>query len=355
MRKITLTKNLKRLILILAAVLGAYLGFLLGGLLHKGLEEFYQLAEWMLAVIYLGSILLGAGAFTAVSIPLVKGVIACAQVLEGFLKKYPAQEIVGGIIGIVLGTIVAFLLSSMFTGIANGLVAALLSILSFLVLGIVGMLICKTALAPLLVQHKQSGGNTASPKILDSSAIIDGRIVEVCKAGFCEGRLIVPGFVLNELKAIADSQDLLKRNRGRRGLDIVKALQKTEGLTVEIDNTDFPDAKDMENKLLKLAEQRKASLVTNDYNLNKVAQVMNIKVLNLNELSNAVKPVMLPGEVHKVKIVKEGKEGQGVGFREDGTMIVVENGGNDIGNLVDVTITTSIQTNTGLIIFGRIM
>ena len=354
MKKINLTKNMKRLILVLGALLGAYLGLLLGGFLHDWIKSMTQLQDWMTVVIYGVSLLAGAGVFTGISLPLVKGTIACAQALEGFLKRFTAQEIVGGIIGIVLGAMVAFLFSSVFNGIGNEFLSATISILSFLILSIVGMLICRNALAPLLVQQKQGAG-AGGPKVLDSSAIIDGRIVEVCKAGFCEGRLIVPGFVLNELKAIADSQDLLKRNRGRRGLDIVKTLQKTEGLTVEIDNTDFPDAKDMETRLLKLAEQRKASLVTNDYNLNKVAQVMNIKVLNLNELSNAVKPVMLPGEVHKVKIVKEGKEGQGVGFREDGSMIVVENGGNDIGNLVDVTITTSIQTNTGLIIFGRIM
>lgn len=354
MKKIKFTRNMKRLILALGALLGGYLGLLLGNFLHGWIQSVAELQSWMSVVIYLAALLVGAGVFTGLSLPLVKGVIACAQALDAFLKRFTSQEIVAGLIGIVMGAMVAFLFSSVFNGIGNEFLSATLSIMSFLLLSVVGMLICKSALAPLLVQQKQGDGS-GCPKVLDSSALIDGRIVEVYKAGFCEGRLIVPGFVLNEIKAVADSQDLLKRNRGRRGLDIVKTLQKIDGLTVEIDNTDFPEIKDMETKLLKLAEQRKAALVTNDYNLNKVAQVMSIKVLNLNELSNAVKPVMLPGEVHKVKIVKEGKEGQGVGFREDGTMIVVENGGNDIGNLVDVTITTSIQTNTGLIIFGRIM
>lgn len=354
MKKIDLTKNMKRLILVLGALLGAYLGLLLGGYLHDWIGSVTELQSWTVPVIYGVSLVVCAGVFTGISLPLVKGTIACTQMLDGFLKRFTSQEIVGGMIGIVLGAMVAFLFCSVFNGLGNAFVSTTVLIFAFLLFCIMGMLICKNALAPLLVQQKQ-GENVGNAKILDSSAIIDGRIVEVCKAGFCEGRLIVPCFVLNELKAVADSRDLLKRNRGRRGLDIVKTLQKTEGLTVEIDNTDFPDVKEMETKLLKLAEQRKASLVTNDYNLNKVAQVMNLTVLNLNELSNAVKPIMLPGEVHKVKLVKEGKEGQGVGFREDGTMIVVENGGNEIGNTVDVTITTSIQTNTGLIIFGRIM
>lgn len=191
--------------------------------------------------------------------------------------------------------------------------------------------------------------------MLDTSVIIDGRLLDVCRTGFVEGELIVPEFVLRELRHIADSADATRRNRGRRGLDIIRAMQEELGARVRIDNTDFAEVAEVDLKLLRLAEHLGGVLVTNDYNLNKVAAVQNTPVLNINELAGAVKPVLLPGEELELTILREGKEqGQGVGFLEDGTMVIVDGGKRFIGEQVELQVTSSLQTSAGRMIFARL-
>jgi uncharacterized protein YacL len=193
-----------------------------------------------------------------------------------------------------------------------------------------------------------------SSKILDTSVIIDGRIADICKTGFVDGTLIIPEFVLEELRHIADSSDVLKRNRGRRGLDILKQMQKDPNINVEIIAQDFDDIQEVDSKLVKLAQIMDAKIVTNDYNLNKVAELQGIYVLNINELANAVKPIVLPGEEMDVKVIKEGKEdGQGVGYLDDGTMIVVDDGINYMGKKISVLVTSILQTAAGRMIFAK--
>jgi uncharacterized protein YacL len=191
-------------------------------------------------------------------------------------------------------------------------------------------------------------------RILDTSAIIDGRIAEVTESGFLDGTLVVPQFVLQELQSVADSSDALKRNRGRRGLDILHRIQKMSGVDVVISDIDFPSIKEVDAKLIELAKTMAGKLVTNDFNLNKVAQLRGVDVLNLNELTNALKPVVLPGEAMNVFIIKEGKEyNQGVAYLDDGTMVVVDNARSRIGKNLDITVTSVLQTTAGRMIFGR--
>lgn len=194
-----------------------------------------------------------------------------------------------------------------------------------------------------------------SYKILDTSVIIDGRISDICESGFLEGVLVIPTFVLNELQLIADSADSLKRNRGRRGLDILNKMQKDETIKVKISDLDFADISEVDAKLVKLAKVMKAKVITNDFNLNKVAEFHGVDVLNINELSNALRPVVLPGEEMHVSLIKEGKDqNQAIGYLDDGTMVVVENGRKRLNYDVDVVVTSVLQTTAGRMIFARI-
>jgi uncharacterized protein YacL len=200
----------------------------------------------------------------------------------------------------------------------------------------------------------RSTGPQRRYRILDTSVIIDGRVADICETGFLDGTLVVPQFVLKELQLVADSADSLKRNRGRRGLDILQKMQKMAGLDVMISDLDFPEVREVDLKLIELARTLEAKIVTNDFNLNKVAQLRGVAVLNINELANSLKPVVLPGEIMKVFILKEGKEfNQGIAYLDDGTMVVVDNARKMIGKTVESSVTSVLQTTAGKMIFGR--
>ena len=301
--------------------------------------------------------------------------------VEHQLSRTPAHQIVVGVGGLVIGLIVANLLGLAFSHIP--VVGDYLPIIFSIVLGYLGLHlaikkrrgIMKLFHIPFeakaaedrkepgtvhpegLVQQSPDGsaGSTGSfDKILDTSVIIDGRIKDICETGFLDGKLIVPVFVLEELQHIADSSDTLKRTRGRRGLDILKALRENENLDVMVSNENFEDTQEVDSKLVHLAQKLNAKILTNDYNLNKVAQLRGVKVLNINELANAVKPVVIPGETMKVSIVKAGKEpGQGVAYLDDGTMIVVEEGRDFLNDTIEVEVTSALQTAAGRMIFAK--
>ena len=203
---------------------------------------------------------------------------------------------------------------------------------------------------------RRTGRTVDDTKILDTSVIIDGRIADVAEAGFINGPLIVPKFIIKELQHIADSSEPIKRVRGRRGLDVLKRMQKDiQNVSIKITSHDFPNVKEADLKLVELAAKLKGVIITNDYNLNKVAGLQNVKVLNLNQLSNALKPVVLPGETMNIHVVKEGKENnQGVGYLEDGTMVVVDDAKRHLGNKIDVSVTSVLQTPTGRMIFSKV-
>jgi uncharacterized protein YacL len=207
-----------------------------------------------------------------------------------------------------------------------------------------------------LVGLFRAAGPQRRYKVLDTSVIIDGRIADICDTGFIDGTLVIPQFVLKELQLVADSADSMKRNRGRRGLDILQKIQKMAGVEVMISDVDFPEVREVDLKLIELARTLQGKIVTNDFNLNKVAQLRGVAVLNINELANSLKPVVLPGELMKVFILKEGKEyNQGVAYLDDGTMVVVDNAKKMIGKTIDVVVTSVLQTTAGKMIFGRFL
>jgi uncharacterized protein YacL len=214
-------------------------------------------------------------------------------------------------------------------------------------------------LAPQVEEPAEEEANDyreSQPKILDTSIIIDGRIIDIASAGFVENPLVVPNFVLREIQLISDSPDPIKRNRGRRGLDMLNQLQKRKELTVQISYKDYTETREVDAKLVKLAKEIKGKLITNDFNLNKVAELQGVEVLNINNLASALKPVVLPGEEMEISVVKEGKdENQGIGYLDDGTMVVIENGGKLLNKRVKVSVTSVIQTSAGKMIFTKIV
>ncbi|MGI6065963.1 MAG: PIN/TRAM domain-containing protein [Bacillota bacterium] len=280
------------------------------------------------------------------------------------LFKIPIQDIIGGAVGLIIGLLIANLLGSPVSKIK--FIGPYLSLVASIFFGYVGLSVGikkRDELQSFLFGIIRLGGkektvkaDTPKPsyKLLDTSVIIDGRISDICKTGFVEGTLIIPSFVLEELRHIADSSDLLKRNRGRRGLDILNKLRKEFDLTVQIVDKDYDDISEVDSKLVRLAQDMKGCIVTNDFNLNKVAQLQGVNVLNINELANAVKPVVLPGEEMITRVIKDGKEmGQGIGYLDDGTMIVVENGKKHMGQTITVMVTSVLQTAAGRMIFAK--
>jgi uncharacterized protein YacL len=278
-------------------------------------------------------------------------------VLVEMYRKTPLRKLCGAIIGLLVGLVFARLLSGAVPHFIHPTSVAIIGLI-YLTLGYVGFNIGLKKGEEFNFQsltQPRTQKETESFKILDTSVIIDGRVADICETGFIEGIFIIPQFVLHELQHIADSSDSVKRTRGKRGLEILHRMQKLVDFEVRIVDQDFPRIKEVDAKLVELAKRTGGKIITNDANLNKVAELQGISVLNINELANALKPIVLPGEEMNVYILKEGKEpGQGVAYLDDGTMVVIDNGKRFMGNTLDVIVTSVLQTTAGRMIFAKI-
>ncbi len=291
--------------------------------------------------------------------------IAFGAVVVAFeirLKEVSLKRLIGAAIGSLLGILGAFLISFVLRQAITDSTTTIpfLQVATLLLMGYIGLIVGAnkgdllnlSALGGVFGETKSQKG--ASFKILDTSVIIDGRIADVLETGFLDGVMVIPQFVLRELQQVADSSDSLKRNRGRRGLDILQRVQKMPNLDIKIVEDDFAQVKEVDLKLIELAKMYDCKIVTNDFNLNKVAQLHGVQVLNINELANSMRPVVLPGEIMRVFILKEGKESsQGVAYLDDGTMVVVDNARRMISKTIDIAVTSVLQTTAGKMIFGR--
>jgi len=350
---------MKKWLLFFCAMFGGVIGFnwngLIGGFISQfiGIHEFYGQA-YLLAV--LGAVLfyLAASWMDHFGKDLLhKG--------EAKMVKLPITDLIAVIIGLILGLLIAALLYPSFGELRIG--GSIIPVLATIVLGGLGArlgYVRREEASRFFAMFKRDIPiGSVRPayeehKILDTSVIIDGRIADICKTGFIEGTIVIPEFVLGELQHIADSSDLLKRNRGRRGLDILNKIQKELKIDVLIYEGDFEEIHEVDSKLVKLAKVLHGKVITNDFNLNKVCELQGVSVLNINDLANAVKPVVLPGEEIIVQVIKDGKEnGQGVAYLDDGTMIVVEGGRDFIGATMEVMVTSVLQTSAGRMIFAK--
>jgi uncharacterized protein YacL len=309
---------------------------------------FCALTGWYLHFDYIATMIYGVAG-------LLLGLV-CLIALQSWLAT-ELYKVIGGAIGIILGAVIGMLIGVPVSYIIEiPRVAALIYGLIVVMTSLMGMLLGS---AKLWEMNKKRMASTEKNRgvmgILDTSVIIDGRIADVCSTGFVMGDLIIPQFILKELQMIADSSDSTKRTRGRRGLDILNKIQKQSYMNVVINDTDYPAIKEVDQKLISMAKETGYSIITNDFNLNKVAEVHSIQVLNINQLANALKPIVLPGENIRVQIMKEGKEhGQGVAHLDDGTMVVIDNGRRYMGRNVDVTVTSVLQTTAGRMIFATV-
>ena len=327
-----------------------------------------------ISVIVIGTIIGILIGYFISSFILKQGLVIARQ-LERVLTHIPNQELIAGTIGLLFGLIIANLIGAAFNQVP--IIGPYISIILSAIFGYSGVRLMarkgpemyfnylkqwkrseagtkKSRGFNMFGSHKSSDSNLTA-KLLDTSVIIDGRIKELCTTGFIDGPLIVPVFVLNELQIISDSADGMKRNRGRRGLDILKEMQDAKLVPIEIVEDDYDDLHEVDSKLMRLALEKQWKLMTNDFNLNKVARVQGIKVLNLNELANVLKPALIAGEWIRVQVMKEGKEvQQGVAYLDDGTMIVVEDGRPYVGQEVEVMVTSILQTSAGRMIFARV-
>lgn len=275
------------------------------------------------------------------------------------IRQVPAQQLLAATIGLLIGLIIAAL-SAIPLSLLPQPFGSFLPFVSLLLFGYLGawvMMMRERDFFAILGGRlgRESLARAASEKsvLLDTSVIIDGRIADISRTGFIDGTMLIPRFVLQELQHIADSSDALRRNRGRRGLEMLNKLQKESIVPIRITDLDVEEVHEVDDKLVRLAKNLRCAIVTNDYNLNRVAELQGVRVLNINELANAVRAVVLPGEGMRVRVVQEGKElGQGVGYLDDGTMVVIDNGKKFIGNVIDVTVTRMLQTNQGRMIFA---
>jgi uncharacterized protein YacL len=296
----------------------------------------------------------------------VLGAVAAAAVIvfELRVRALSIKRLLGAVLGSVLGIAGAALFGMVLGGsLPAGGTRALLQLFVLMLMSYVGLIVGASkgdllnftgGLAELFAGDRAATGKR-NLKILDTSAIIDGRIADVVETGFLEGTLLVPEFVLRELQIVADSSDASRRQRGRRGLDILQKMQAHPSLAVQIIEDDFPQLREVDLKLIELGKKMSAPIVTNDFNLSKVAQLHRVRVLNLNDLASSLKPLVLPGERMNIVVMKEGKEyNQGVGYLDDGTMVVVDHARRMIGRAVEITVTSVLQTASGKMIFGKL-
>ena len=363
---------MKRIIRLVLSIIGAVLGIVILRLVNAG-TDFLPGAGFAIIFAHIAAALLGALVFYMLTDKFSNKFSEGFNLFEDNLKKLPANKLIVGIVGAILGFLIAALVTRPLTELTipyvGNLIFVLLSILLYIGLGYLGWRVASNNADDILgiFQRKEAkdtkdtkgfifdrNKHSACPKILDTSVIIDGRILDIIETDFIEGELIVSEFVLEELQHIADSPDDLKRERGRRGLDIINQIKENKKIKFKVINKDYKDIKEVDSKLLKLAIDLNGKIFTNDYNLNKVADVQGIPILNINDLANALKPVVIPGEMMRVDVIKEGKgKNQGVAYLEDGTMVVVEDGVKYIDQTIDATVTSVLQTSAGRMIFVR--
>ncbi len=350
---------LKRLLELVVSIAFGAVVYLLTDMLYSA--NFSQMSTFLpsYATIVCGA-LFGIVFFFLVAHFISDAIFHKMDTMETKLVRMSLKELMASITGVFIGLVIANLIGIAISG--YGIIGTSITVVLNIVFGYMGLRVARRKKDEIgvgsLISFTENtrGKNTTSgkPKILDTSVIIDGRILDLLKTGFIEGKIIIPNFVLEELRHIADSADSLKRNRGRRGLDILNEIQKQTSVKVEIVDFNTKEEMEVDSKLLKMAEKLDAFVMTNDFNLNKVAEFQGVRVLNINELSNAIKPVVLPGEDMQVTVIKAGKEyGQGVAYLNDGTMIVVEGGSKYIGETIKVIVTSVLQTAAGRMIFAK--
>lgn len=354
---------LKRMVQVFFAILGGVFGYQFMPAVFEVLDLGLNIGKFDHQE-YIGAAI-GILVFLGLSFWLTDHMIRLFRFIVDHLTKLHVADLLFGTLGLIIGLIVAFLLFLPLQQIPW--VSRFLPIFISLLLGYLGFQVFSKkredfiALFSLVRLSKEKNADSLAKegmskdyKLLDTSVIIDGRIADICLTGFVEGTLVIPQFVLEELQHIADSSDILKRNRGRRGLDILNRIQKEKSVKVMIVEKDFEEIQEVDSKLVKLAKFMNGKVVTNDFNLNKVCELQGVQVLNINDLANAIKPVVLPGEELRVQVIKDGKEhGQGVAYLDDGTMIVVESGKDFIGEQIDVMVTSVLQTSAGRMVFAK--
>lgn len=353
---------MKKSLLIIAGLAGAWFGYTLEGvtgLLPEPIGSWFGEMNPVLSHL----IMAGAGACLFLLLFSLAADVVADRIKMWIAKltRIPMNEMAAGAAGLTAGLLLSLMLYPVLSWF--GSLEALARMAASGLLGYIGLYVGlekREELSSLWRSGSWKNGTAEEErkleehKILDTSVIIDGRIADICKTGFIEGTIVIPEFVLEELQHIADSSDLLKRNRGRRGLDILNKIQKELDVNVMIYEGDFEEISEVDSKLVKLAKVLQGKVVTNDFNLNKVCELQRVSVLNINDLANAVKPVVLPGEEIMVQVIKDGKEhGQGVAYLDDGTMIVVEGGRDFIGTITEVLVTSVLQTSAGRMIFAK--
>ncbi|MCZ0703503.1 uncharacterized protein YacL [Natronobacillus azotifigens] len=358
---------LKRFVQLFIVIAGGTAGYLYLPILIRLME--FTRGTWIDSTYvapYVG-LVSGAIIIYLLSFWLVDHIVHFVQFLEDLLLKAPLADLFFGSLGLIIGLVIAYIINHPIQEIQIFILSQIVPLFVMALLGYLGFQVGFKrrdefmGFLTLAKKDKDQKGvlveeekEMPKQKILDTSVIIDGRIADICQTHFLEGTVVIPQFVLEELQHIADSSDALKRNRGRRGLDVLNRMQKDLPVNVEIYDGDFEEIQEVDSKLVKLAKVMGGIVVTNDFNLNKVCEFQNVQVLNINDLANAVKPVVLPGEQLVVQVIKDGKEqNQGVAYLDDGTMIVVEEGRDYIGDTIEVLITSVLQTSAGRMIFAK--
>lgn len=307
----------KDIALILIIIIGTGLGYVFGGIIGRRITH---LVEW----------------------------------INEKTQNISSQQLLSGIAGLVIGLVVAALIVKPLESLLKpiNIASPYIITLVYIILGYTGFILFVNRRLDFPIIPSEDGQYLLTPNVLDTSIAIDGRIADILKAGFIQGRIIIPYFVLGELQTLADSADDLRRAKGRRGLEVLQQLQDEKDLNVQVLDNDFPALTEVDDKLIKLCKELKANLITNDYNLSKIAILEGVHVFNLNDLANSLKTIVLPGESFKIAVIKDGKEkDQGVGYLDDGTMIVVQNGKKYIGETIEVTVSSIVQTSAGKLIF----